>query len=313
VVQQQGRAIDPRELEAWCVEQFGAKPVRVEFEIAHLSRVVGMELADGRRVVVKVRPSSERLAACWLVHRSLWESGFPCPEPLVGPTRFDNATITAEVLIDGGDVAGSSSRTPRLFAEGLAWLVRLAPSTDSLPTLWPPPAWVWWEHAERGVWPPPDDLDCDLNTVEEPSWLTDIAVRARRRLLACHDQPVVGHADWYSPNLLWVGERLHVVHDWDSVAALPEAALVGAAAAIFPSTGEPGSEATIEQSDQFLTAYANAQGHDWTQMQREVCWAAGLWTRAFDAKKEAVTRGTGPISEHLRLEAPERLRRSGVA
>ena len=307
-----GELIDLQELEAWCVRELRARPVRVEFETAHLARVVGVALSDGRRIVVKVRPHSERLTACWLVQRSLWEAGFPCPEPLAGPTQFGDSTITAEVLIDGGGLLPLTGRTPRLFAEGLARLVHLAPSTDSLPTLWPPPAWVWWEHDERGAWPRPDDLDCDLNTFEEPFWLTDIAERARRRLLECNDEPVVGHADWYTANLRWAGEELHVVHDWDSVAALPEAALAGAAAAIFPTTAKPGSEATIEQSDHFLTAYAHARGQEWTQRQSEVSWAAGLWTRAFDAKKEAVTRGPGPLADRLRVEAPERLCRSGA-
>jgi len=309
---QQGQAIDRQRLAAWCVRELGAEPIRVEFEAAHLTSVIGLELADGRRVVVKVRSPSERLTACCLVQRSLWSQGFPCPELLVAPTSLDGNAVTAEVFIDGGEPLPSTGRAPELFADALARLVRLTPPADSLPTLWPPPAWVWWDHAEDGAWPPPDDLDCDLNAVAEPGWLTDIAQRARRRLLACAEHPVVGHADWYSENLRWVGERLHVVYDWDSVAALPEAALAGAAAAIFTSTVQPGGEATVDQSGQFLTAYANARGKPWTASEYEVCWAAGLWTRAFDAKKEAVTQGGGPLGERLRLEAPERLRRSGV-
>ena len=97
-----------------------------------------------------------------------------------------------------------------------------------------------------------------------------------------------------------------------TVSRLPEAALAGAAAAIFTSTGQPGGEATLDQSGQFLTAYATARGRPWTTSEYEVCWAAGLWTRAFDAKKEAVTQGGGPLGERLRIEAPERLRRSGL-
>jgi hypothetical protein len=309
---QEGQAIDRRWLAAWCIRELGAEPIRVEFEAAHLTSVVGVELSNGRRIVVKVREPSERLAACCVVQRSLWSQGFPCPEPLVGLTRLDAKAVTAEALIDGGEPLPSTNRAPQLFAAALARLVRLAPAADSLPTLWPPPAWVWWDHAEDGAWPPPDDLDCDLNSVAEPGWLTDIAQRARRRLLACAEPPVVGHADWYSENLRWVGERLHVVYDWDSVAALPEAALAGAAAAIFTSAGQPGGEATLDQSDHFLTAYAIARGRQWTKSEYEVCWAAGLWTRAFDVKKETVTEGAGPLSERLRAEAAERLRRSGA-
>jgi hypothetical protein len=309
---QEGDAIDRRWLAAWCIRELGAEPIRVEFEAAHLSRVVGLELSSGRRIVVKVREPSDRLVACCAVQRSLWSQGFPCPEPLVGPIRHDGKVVTAEALIDGGEPLPSTQRAPHLFAAALARLVRLAPAAGSLPTLWPPPPWVWWDHAEDGAWPPPDDLDCDLNSVAEPEWLTDIAQRVRRRLLAWTEHPVVGHADWYSENLRWVGERLHAVYDWDSVAALPEAALAGAAAAIFTSASQPGGEATLEQTDQFLASYADARGRRWTTSEYEVCWAAGLWTRAFDAKKETVTQGAGPIGERLRAEAAERLRRIGA-
>jgi hypothetical protein len=309
---QESPAVDRRQLAAWCIRELGAGPVRVEFEAVHLTSVVGLELSDGRRIVVKLREPSERLAACCAVQRSLWSQGFPCPELLAGPTRLDAKAVTAEALIEGGGPRPAAGRAPELSAAALARLVRLAPAPDSLPTLWPPPVWVWWDHAEDGAWPPPDDLECDLNSVAEPGWLTDVAERARRRLLACTEHPVVGHVDWYSENLRWVDERLHVVYDWDSVAALPEAALAGAAAAIFTSGGQPGDEATVEQTDAFLTAYADARGRQWTASELEACWAAGLWTRSFDAKKETVTQAAGPLSERLRVEAPERLRRSGA-
>jgi hypothetical protein len=45
-----------------------------------------VRLADGRPVVVKVRPALPRLAAGTAAQRARWQAGFPAPEPLTGPT-----------------------------------------------------------------------------------------------------------------------------------------------------------------------------------------------------------------------------------
>ena len=101
------------------------------------------------------------------------------------------------------------------------------------------------------------------NILETGGW-TRSAEAARRQLLALDRPAVIGHGDWYSQNLRWIDRRLHVVHDWDSVVAQPEAAIAGQAAAVWPGTGLPGEVATVAQSEQFLTAYERAAGRSWT-------------------------------------------------
>ena len=73
--------LDEDFLADWCVRCLGAGPVRVLFRSGHLSEVIGTELADGRRVVVKARPAEPRIAACVAVQRQLARAGFPCPAP----------------------------------------------------------------------------------------------------------------------------------------------------------------------------------------------------------------------------------------
>ena len=87
---------------AWCRQWLGAEPTDVLFEQGHLSQVTGLRLADGAVVVLKVRPPSERLAACILVQRHLWAAGFPCPQPLAGPAPLGILSATAEALVEGG-------------------------------------------------------------------------------------------------------------------------------------------------------------------------------------------------------------------
>ena len=134
---------------------------------------------------------------------------------------------------------------------------------------------------------------------------------ARRQLLALDRLAIIGHGDWYSQKLRWINRRLYVVHDWDSVATQAEAAIAGQAAAVGPGTGLPGEVATVAQSEQFLTAYERASGGSWTDRDIRAAWAAGLWTRAFDAKKASLV-GADPAAALTKTEAKERGQLAGL-
>jgi hypothetical protein len=296
---------------AWCRERLGAAPAAVLFTAGHLSVVTGLRLTDGRGVVVKVRPWASRVRGCVAVQRALAEAGFPCPRPLVGPEALDGRLVTAEQYLPGGAPLGDGPDSAGLFAGLLAELVRLAPPVDSVPSLAPSPPWVGWDRAGPRLWPEADDRDQDLNQHPGPGWLDRVAVRVRARLAGTALPAVVGHGDWESQNLRWRGRRPWAVHDWDSVVAQPEAAVAGQAAAVWPAAGGPGEAATVEQTEQFLAAYADARGLPWTEAEREVCWAAGLWVRAFNAKKDAVVGG-GPQLDRLAAEVARRAANAGL-
>jgi hypothetical protein len=152
---------------AWCERWLGATPTHMLFEVAHLSIVAGLRLTDGREVVVKARPPADRIDGCTHVQRHLWAAGFPCLEPLAGPTPISVLTATAEAFVPSGMSLEPGPDSPRLCAEALAALIRLTPPVASVPTLAPPPAWVWWDHDQEGMWPLPDDRDTDL---KRPRW-----------------------------------------------------------------------------------------------------------------------------------------------
>jgi hypothetical protein len=60
-----------------------------------------------------------------------------------------------------------------------------------------------------------------------------------------------------------------------------------------------------------LTAYERASGHSWTDPEIRAAWAAGLWTRAFDAKKTSLV-GADPAAALTKTEAGERGRLAGL-
>ncbi|MER7272999.1 phosphotransferase [Dactylosporangium sp. NPDC000244] len=81
----------------------------------NLAVVHVLRLADGRAVVVKARPAEDRLLGCAHVHRHLWRAGFPCPEPIAGPTRFGELAVSAEMAVEptAGPAAGPAVSTTR--------------------------------------------------------------------------------------------------------------------------------------------------------------------------------------------------------
>lgn len=298
------------QLDTWCGRHLGALPTRTLFCAGNLSVVVGLALADGRRVVVKVRPPAERLAACVAVQHHLARAGFPCPEPLAGPVSLGELMATAETYVPGGTLL-RGGRAPDRFAAALAGLLRLAPSPGELSSLQPPPCWLYYDHTGAGVWPVPASTRADLNAQPGPGWLDELARRTRTRLRRCEAPLVIGHADFESQNVRWSGARLHAVHDWDSVAALPEPVIVGAAAAAYPATGRVAQLATLAATQQFLTCYARHRGRPWSDDEQEVAWASGLWVCAYNARVE-VAEDRDDLAQRLLAEGDRRLALAGA-
>ena len=178
-----------------------------------------------------------------------------------------------------------------------------------MPALDPAPSWAAWNHAGDGVWPCPEDPDVNLNEVVGPERIDDAGRRARDPLRASEPETVIGHCDWLAGNLRWSGDELLVVHDWDSMTAESEAVLVGFAAALY-STVSADELATVEDTERFLVAYGHARSREFSADELERSWAAGVWTRAYDAKHQHTVRHA--ITSLSENEARERLHRAGT-
>lgn len=300
----------PDWLPAWCLAQLSSEPVKVLFELHQMSTVIGLRLADGREVVVKARGDEGRAASCVAAQQRLAESGFPCARPLTPALRVGSLAVHAEEFRPGGDVLPGDSpdvavRYAEMFARSMAVLADFVVA----PPL-PNPRWSRWDHTDSGLWPTIDFLD-ERDQGAVPAHAIDTAERVRRRLLAAEMPCVLGHADYEAQNLRWRGREVWVVHDWDSLAWQPEAALVGAASAAFANSGQP-ILAPIASSEAFLAAYQDFRGRPFTPAELEVAWAASLWTAAHNARWEAL-HGQAPLSgDGIREQAAERLRRANA-
>ncbi|WP_307873010.1 hypothetical protein [Paractinoplanes ovalisporus] len=280
------------------------------FRSHQVSVVFGLRLAGGREVVVKARADDGRAGSCVAAQTRLAERGFACARPLTAAVRVGALAVHAEEFRPGGEVLHGDSpdvavRCAQVFARLMAELAGM-----SLAPPLPNPPWVRWDHADPGVWPTIDFLDRrDQRLV--PQHIVETAERTRRRLLAAGLPCVLGHADFEAQNLRWQGRQVWAVHDWDSLAWQPEAALAGAASGSFASAGPP-TLAPIRSSEAFLVAYQHTRGRSFTAPELEIAWAAGLWMAAYNARELALCGGPPTGGNALRAQAAERLHRANA-
>jgi Phosphotransferase enzyme family len=300
----------PEWLPGWCLEQLGSGPAGVLFQRRSTSAVFGLRLADGTRVVVKARADDGRAVSCVAAQAGLVENGFPCARPLTPVVGVGALAVHAEEFIPGGEVLrGDSPEVAVRYAEVFARLMAGLADLAVAPPL-PNPRWVRWDHPDPGLWPSIEELD-ERDQSVVPAHVVDTAARARRRLLAANLPRVLGHADFEAHNLRWRGRQVQTVHDWDSLAWQPEAALVGAASAVFPKMG-PATLPPVESTEAFLAAYQDARGRSFTAEERQIAWAASLWPAAHDIRWESLHGYTAVSGKALWTQAAERLRRANA-
>jgi Phosphotransferase enzyme family len=300
----------PHWLPAWCLDHLGGEPADVLFQLQQISMVFGLRLTGGADVVVKARADDGRAVSCVAAQAQLAGRGFPCARPLTPVAGVGSLAVHAEEFRPGGEVLrGDSPDVAVRYAEVFARLMAELAGVTVAPPL-PNPRWVRWDHTDSGVWPAIDFLDNRDQSVV-PGYVVEVAGRARGRLLAAGLPCVLGHADFEAQNLRWHGREVWAVHDWDSLAWQPEAALAGAASGSFASAGPP-VLAPIESSQAFLVAYQDIRGRLFTVVEQEIAWAASLWPAAHNARWEALHGDTPVCGDALGAQAAERLRRANA-
>jgi hypothetical protein len=290
-------------------DHLGGEPAVVLFQLHQVSMVFGLRLPGGRDVVVKARTDDGRAASCVAAQAQLARRGFPCARPLTPVTGAGSLAVHAEEFRPGGDVLhGDTPDVAARCAQVFAWLMAELADVTVAPPL-PNPPWVRWDHAGAGVWPAVGWID-DRDQRAVPGYVVDTAVRARRRLMAAGLPCVLGHADFEAQNLRWHGQDVWAVHDWDSLAWQPEAALAGAASGAFASDGPP-TLAPIESSEAFLVAYQDIRRRSFTAEEQEIAWAASVWMDTYNVWE--ALHGDNPLpGDALRAQAAERLRRASA-
>ncbi|MDN4483895.1 phosphotransferase [Demequina lignilytica] len=303
--------LDPQ-VAAWVARTLGASPHEVFFEARSMSEVWGVELVDGRRVAIKRRGDDGRLAIVAAAHRAADAAGIDTPALLAGPDPVDgDQRLTAEAWRPEG-----RTRPPRAPQELYARLSAriIAAVADVAAVGLEPPPWMHYDHADPDrVWPPAASSRWDPHRIEAdlPPALVRLGRAARARLLAADLPRVLGHADLNGQNVRWVGERA-IVHDWDSIAVLPEAVHVGNLAADHVATLEQGAIADVETCAALLAAYEREAGRSFTADETEVAWATTVWLGCYNAAFEHLHGAPGACTAMILADGDARLALAGV-
>jgi hypothetical protein len=272
-------------------QTLGSPIAKVGFRAGRIDAVWGVELEDGREVVIKshrLPVDLESIAAARDAQRTLKAAGFPCPEPLSGPDEVEGRVLTVETLLGDGEVPdGRDPQSRRLLAAGLAWHVDILRGRhDLLDRAGSGPSWC---HYGTGPWPVPHDPIVDFrSTPDGYGWLDAYAQRAADQILAFRtaDEMVVGHADWYGGNTAVSGGVLVGTFDWELVADA-DAVIAGFTAACYAaSSTNGGGLSTPEEVTAFLQDYAVARGAALTGHEQRAAAGAAAWILAFNARWE---------------------------
>ena len=265
------------ELDRWCRQHLGGGVRAVRWFREGTGLVWGVDLDDGRAVVVKAHRRGyvpdDHLGAFVEVQRRVAAVRPWAPAPLAGPAPFGGRVATAEALLAGG--------TPASEAATMAEVLR-----DLVAVAGPPPAGLFALWSFPTLWPPPHQEHIDLQAAGG-GWIDRVAADARARMQPLTDaRSVVGHVDWRSEHVLVdpVTTEVRAVHDWDSLTAGPEAWLVGAASVCFTvdfhdPDGAPARWPSALESAAFVDAY-DPDG----RLDREQVRAAGDYHLAYVAR-----------------------------
>lgn len=282
-------------IERFCIDALGAAVVRCLFWRSHQGSVSGVQLADGRQVVIKAYPSTAdqgsiqsfkdlaHLTATHRVQRFLVEHGFPCPPPILGPTPIERGYALVEKVVAIGELVDAHDPAiRRAMAETLARLVMLTRELGPIPDLAP-------RHARGIVWPTPHHAMFNFDaTAAGAAWIDELARSAQPALAADPSPLVIGHMDWRTEHFRFVDGTVGVVYDWDSLAYTSEVEVVGVAAAMFTATWDMPVLVSPrpEETGAFITEYESACGRRFTPTEQEALFAQVTYTRAYSARAE---------------------------
>lgn len=288
--------------DAFCIRELGSEICEELFHATSVSSVWGFRLGDGQEIVLKVRcdGSPKHLQAVQAVQRFVRASGFPCPEPLVGPKPLGKGTAVVEGLLDMG--VCPDAEDPGLAKEIAASLARLIALCQPLGH---PPGLQIGPMANPGntelyYRAPHRHFEFEA-TAFAAGWIDALARRARELMRRGQGDLVIGHCDWRSEHLRFDARDLVAVYDWDSLAMMRETALVGLAALAHLSDRCPTglfSEPSIGDCISFVAAYERARGKEFTEAERAAVEAVVIYWLCYDARCQLsdlmTARGTRP-------------------
>jgi hypothetical protein len=280
------------------------------FYRASVGLVAGLDLADGRAVVVKAyqsRFSEPFLQAVATVTRHLAASWYPCPAPLGGPIRLGRGRALIEQFVDD---PGETPVLERDLVAAVAGLVKLVRYCDDLglrraaSALDPHPLKV----DEATLYPEPHSPIFDFaRNSQDAKWIDEFATTADTVRGRDQTRPVLGHSDWSARNVRCDRYGVQAVFDMDSLAFLPDSYVAGQAALTWRTSMDDGDTPLPSPAEigRFIDTYQIVRGYQFSDVQSNAAYASALWVAAYTARCEHAIDLDGPAHDFLRRHGDE--------
>lgn len=276
-------------IEGFCERELGARVAGARFYRVSAGCVAGLDLEDGRAVVIKAQQGGRReayLAASLELRALLADGGFPCPRPLSGPRRAGPAWITAEELTVAGEPADAHEpairRAIAAAAARIEEVARRLPAPERLGR-----AWFMGLPADR-VFPRPHSARFDFDATRDGAeWIEMLAAEARSRRGEAAGERAVGHFDLRAEHLRFEGDRLVATHDWDSVHHELVPVWIGALAPHFTADWQRDDLArapSIDEMRAFVADVEVSRGRPFTAPERATLAASCVYGMAYTAR-----------------------------
>jgi hypothetical protein len=275
-------------LDELCVRALGSHAAKALFYQSSVAAVTGVELHDGRRVVVKAHQPDEAervLDELVRLQAHVAASARLAPRPLAGPLPYANGFATIEEHDTRG--AAADARAPavrRAIASSLHDGVRLLEPFVAGSRL---PPHLLGVRAGDALWPRPHSRLFDFDATRRGAEEIDALAASARERLRSSGRLVVGHGDWRVEHLRFEAGRVVLAYDWQSVCRTEEAALVGFAAHAFCadwSRDDPRQAPTLEEARAFVADYERARGAPFDQAERTLCGGAFAYSVAYTTR-----------------------------
>jgi aminoglycoside phosphotransferase (APT) family kinase protein len=281
-------------MDEFCRAHLGSSLRGYRFYGSSVGSTHGVQLEEGRELVIKVRPPPETnpylsldrtsLETVCRVMKWLAGRGYPCPRPILGPTPLGKGLATVEEFLDRGECGnGFEPECRKVIASGFAELIERLRSFDgevsSLKHF----------HRNESLYPQPHSKLFDFEkTAAGAEWIDAFAEKARRTE-AHEDKPVLGHGDWRVEHLRFQDGRIVATYDWDSLAFRPETELVGLCAHGFTADWSLEGVRRIPTAANiraFVADYEAARGQPFSKRERASLFAYCVYFIAYGARCE---------------------------
>jgi hypothetical protein len=274
-------------LDAFSRDALGTSITGALFHESSIGAVTGVQLDDGRRVVIKAHQPGRTLACLEEIARleaHLASRGLFAPKIIAGPVPLGRGHAIVEDYVEGELADGHQPAIRSALAEGLYAIVEACrPLVDG--------SSLAIECLPASLWPTPHSKLFDFEaTSRGAEWIDAIARSARVEVESAPEAGdlVIGHADWRVEHVRFKGGRPVVAFDWDSLQKRREASLVGAVAHAFCadwSRNETIAPApTLEEARAFVAAYEGARRRPFERKERRLLAGSFAYACSYTAR-----------------------------